>query len=226
MLTVESLSKSYPTPTTPLVVLADISLRVQPGERLVVMGPSGSGKSTLLAILGGLEAPTTGQIRLDAVDPYQLSAAGRAGFRNQQIGFVFQEHHLLESCTAIDNVLLPAIAAGRVPDALVERARELLERVGLGDRTLHLPAELSGGERQRVAVARAAILGPRLILADEPTGQLDRRNATGVVDLLVDLVADGDSMLVLVTHDAAVAQQVAAGDRSSRLDLADGRLVP
>ena len=226
MLQVESLSKSYPTPTTPLVVLADISLTVQPGERLVVMGPSGSGKSTLLAILGGLEAPTAGQVWLDAVDPYQLSASGRAGFRNQQIGFVFQEHHLLESCTAIDNVLLPAIAAGGVPDALVDRAHDLLERVGLGDRQLHLPAELSGGERQRVAVARAAILGPRLILADEPTGQLDRHNAAGVVDLLVDLVADGDGMLVLVTHDASVAQQV-AGDRSGRrLELADGRLVP
>jgi ABC-type lipoprotein export system ATPase subunit len=190
------------------------------------MGPSGSGKSTLLAILGGLEAPTAGQVWLDAVDPYQLSASGRAGFRNQQIGFVFQEHHLLESCTAIDNVLLPAIAAGGVPDALVDRAHDLLERVGLGDRQLHLPAELSGGERQRVAVARAAILGPRLILADEPTGQLDRHNAAGVVDLLVDLVADGDGMLVLVTHDATVAQQVAGDRRGRRLELADGRLVP
>ncbi len=226
MLEVESLAKSYSTPTEPLAVLADVSLTVQPGERLVVTGPSGSGKSTLLAILGGLEPPTTGQIRLDGIDPYQLSAGGRAGFRNRQIGFVFQEHHLLESCTALDNVLLPAIAAGRVPDVLVGRARELLERVGLGDRQRHLPAELSGGERQRVAVARAAILSPRLILADEPTGQLDSRNAAGVVDLLADLVADDTGMLVLVTHDATVAQRLAGDHRGRRIELSDGRLVP
>ncbi len=225
MLEAESLAKSYPTPTKPLAVLADISLTVQPGERLVVMGPSGSGKSTLLAILGGLEPPTAGRIRLDGRDPYQLSANGRAEFRNQQVGFVFQEHHLLESCTAVDNVLLPAIAAGRVPDALVERARDLLQRVGLGDRQRHLPAELSGGERQRVAVARAAMLSPRLILADEPTGQLDSRNAAGVVDLLADLVDEGGGMLVVVTHDAAVAQQLADGRQGRRLELVDGRLV-
>ena len=225
MLEVESLFKSYPTPTEPLAVLSDISLTVQPGERLVVMGPSGSGKSTLLAILGGLEPPTTGRVRLDGIDPYQLSAGGRAGFRNQQIGFVFQEHHLLESCTAVDNVLLPAIAAGRVPDELVERARDLLERVGLGDRQRHLPAELSGGERQRVAVARAAVLRPRLILADEPTGQLDSRNAAGIVDLLADLVADDNGMLVLVTHDAAIAGRLVGDRQSRRLELADGRLV-
>lgn len=225
MLEAESLAKSYPTLTTPLAVLADISLTVQPGERLVVMGPSGSGKSTLLAILGGLEPPTSGRVRLDGRDPYQLSASGRAEFRNQQVGFVFQEHHLLESCTAVDNVLLPAIAAGRVPDALVERARDLLQRVGLGDRQRHLPAELSGGERQRVAVARAAMLSPRLILADEPTGQLDSRNAAGVVDLLADLVDEGGGMLVVVTHDATVAQQLADGRQGRRLELVDGRLV-
>jgi lipoprotein-releasing system ATP-binding protein len=225
MLEAELLAKSYPTPTTPLAVLADISLTVQPGERLVVMGPSGSGKSTLLAILGGLEPPTSGRVRLDGRDPYQLSASGRAEFRNRQIGFVFQEHHLLESCTAVDNVLLPAIAAGRVPDALVERARDLLQRVGLGDRQRHLPAELSGGERQRVAVARAAMLSPRLILADEPTGQLDSRNAAGVIDLLADLVDEGGGMLVVVTHDATVAQQLADGRQGRRLELVDGRLV-
>jgi len=225
MLEAELLAKSYPTPTTPLAVLADISLTVQPGERLVVMGPSGSGKSTLLAILGGLEPPTSGRVRLDGRDPYQLSASGRAEFRNQQVGFVFQEHHLLESCTAVDNVLLPAIAAGRVPDALVERARDLLQRVGLGDRQRHLPAELSGGERQRVAVARAAMLSPRLILADEPTGQLDSRTAAGVVDLLADLVDEGGGMLVVVTHDATVAQQLADGRQGRRLELVDGRLV-
>ena len=132
---------------------------------------------------------------------------------------------MLESCTAVDNVLLPAIAAGRVPDALVERARDLLQRVGLGDRQRHLPAELSGGERQRVAVARAAMLSPRLILADEPTGQLDSRTAAGVIDLLADLVDEGGGMLVVVTHDATVAQQLADGRQGRRLELVDGRLV-
>lgn len=225
MLTVDSLSKSYPTPTKPLQVLAAISLAVQPGERLVVMGPSGSGKSTLLAILGALEPPTSGRVHLDGTDPFSLSPSRRAGFRNSHVGFVFQEHHLLESCTAIDNVVLPALANGRASDALVDRGRELLERVGLGDRQRHLPAELSGGERQRVAVARAAILSPRLILADEPTGQLDSRNATGVIDLLAELVSDVGGMLVTVTHDAAVAERLVGGGRGRRIDLLDGRLI-
>ncbi len=225
MLTAESLSKSYPTLAAPLAVLTDVSLSVQPGEKLVVMGPSGSGKSTLLAILGGLDPPTAGRVRLEGTDPFSLSAGRRADFRNRNVGFVFQEHHLLESCTAVDNVLVPTIARGRASAADVERARDLLERVGLGDRQRHLPGELSGGERQRVAIARAAILGPRLILADEPTGQLDSRTAEHVVDLLADLVAESDGMLVLVTHDEAVARRLAAAGRSRRLDLLDGRLV-
>ena len=191
-----------------------------------MMGPSGSGKSTLLAILGGLEPPTSGSLHLSDVNPYELNAARRADFRNHHVGFVFQDHCLLESCTAIDNVLLPALASGRVKDSLVERARSLLERVGLKNRTSHLPAELSGGERQRVAVARALLLCPTLLLADEPTGQLDSNSAVQVIDLLHELVDETGSLLCIVTHDESVAERVAGCPQGRRLCLTDGRLIP
>ena len=203
-----------------------MSLSGGEGERLVVMGPSGSGKSTLLSILGGLEPPTSGSLHLSDVNPYELNAARRADFRNNHVGFVFQDHCLLESCTAIDNVLLPALASGRVKDSLVERAHSLLERVGLKSRTTHLPAELSGGERQRVAVARALLLCPTLLLADEPTGQLDSDSAVQVIDLLNELVDETGSLLCIVTHDESVAERVAGCPQGRRLCLTDGRLIP
>lgn len=185
------------------------------------MGPSGSGKSTLLSIVGGIEEPTTGGVRLDGVDPFAGDAAARAAFRNRRIGFVFQEHHLLAGCTALDNVLVPALAAGRVPRETIARGRRLLERVGLGGRLDHRPGELSGGERQRVAVARAVVLAPRLVLADEPTGQLDSRSAADVADLLLDLTAESGGMLVFVTHAESLAERVGGVRR-----LVDGRLLP
>ena len=226
MLKAELLSKSFPTPSGSLDILSKVSLSGGEGERLVVMGPSGSGKSTLLAILGGLEPPTSGSLHLSDVNPYELNAARRADFRNHHVGFVFQDHCLLESCTAIDNVLLPALASGRVKDSLVERARFLLERVGLKNRTSHLPAELSGGERQRVAVARALLLCPTLLLADEPTGQLDSNSAVQVIDLLHELVDETGSLLCIVTHDESVAERVAGCPQGRRLCLTDGRLIP
>jgi len=158
---------------------------------------------------------------LDGVDPFAGSAADRAAYRNRRIGFVFQEHHLLPGCSALDNVLVPALATGRVPREIAARGQRLLERVGLGARMHHRPGELSGGERQRVAVARALLLSPRLILADEPTGQLDSHAATRVADLLVDLASDDGSMLVAVTHAEPLATRIGSVRR-----LVDGRLVP
>ncbi|MFM1902160.1 MAG: hypothetical protein RLZZ440_60 [Planctomycetota bacterium] len=221
MLEVTGISKSYPGGGGRLTVLRDVSFCLEPGRRMAIMGPSGSGKSTLLAILGGLETPTAGELRLDGVDPFAGKAGERAAFRNRRIGFVFQEHHLLPGCSALDNVLVPALATGRVPREIAARGRRLLERVGLAERIHHRPGELSGGERQRVAVARALLLSPRLILADEPTGQLDSQAASRVADLLVDLVGESGSMLVVVTHAEPLAARV-----GSVRQLVDGRLLP
>ena len=225
ILEARSLSKAFPTPSGPLSVLSDVSFTVAERERIVVMGPSGSGKSTLLSILGGLETPTSGSVKLGEVDPYTLSAAQRARFRNQNIGFIFQDHCLLESCTAIDNVLVPALAGGRVDDSLVQRGRFLLDRVGLGNRISHLPAELSGGERQRVAVARALLLSPTLLLADEPTGQLDSASAAHVINLLTELVDEAGSLLCVVTHDESIAECVSRCPQGRLVSLLDGRLI-
>jgi lipoprotein-releasing system ATP-binding protein len=221
MLEVTEVSKSFATDGGGLPVLDRVSFTLEPGRRMAIMGPSGSGKSTLLSILGAIEEPTAGGVRLDGVDPFAGDAAARAAFRNRRIGFVFQEHHLLAGCTALDNVLVPALAAGRVPRETLARGRRLLERVGLSDRLDHRPGELSGGERQRVAVARALVLAPRLVLADEPTGQLDSRSAADVADLLLDLTAESGGMLVVVTHAESLAERVGGVRR-----LVDGRLLP
>ncbi|MFM9195342.1 MAG: ABC transporter ATP-binding protein [Planctomycetia bacterium] len=221
MLEVDRISKSFPVPAGELRVLDEVSFRLDPGARMAIMGPSGSGKSTLLSILGALETPTGGTVRLDGVDPVDLTADGRAAFRTRRIGFVFQDHHLLPGCTAVDNVVLPALAGGSVGRDIEVRARRLLERVGLGDRQGSLPAQLSGGERQRVAVARALVLSPRLILADEPTGQLDAHAAAAVTELLVELAAESGGMLVVVTHAEAVAARIGGIHQ-----LVAGRLVP
>jgi lipoprotein-releasing system ATP-binding protein len=219
VLDVQGLSKRYPGPAGAITVLDGVSLTLPPGGRLAVMGPSGSGKSTLLSILGTLEEPTSGHVHLDGIDPFAASPAARAAFRNRTIGFVFQEHHLLAGCTALDNVLLPSLAVGAPTAAVVDRAGSLLDRVGLHARHHHLPGQLSGGERQRVAVARALVLAPRLVLADEPTGQLDSRGAAAVTELLVELAGEGGGMLIVVTHADAVAARVGSIRR-----LVDGRL--
>jgi len=221
MLEVDNLSKSFAAAAGSVTVLQHVSFTLEPGSRMAIMGPSGSGKSTLLSIIGALEEPSEGHVRLDGIDPFAGDAAARAAFRNRRIGFVFQEHHLLAGCTALDNVVVPALATGRVPRETIARGTRLLERVGLGGRLHHRPGELSGGERQRVAVARALVLAPRLILADEPTGQLDSTSAAEVADLLVELAAESGGMLVVVTHDESLAAAV-GGIRQ----LVDGRLVP
>ena len=208
MLDVSHLSKRYPAPGGDLHVVQDVSFQMTPGETLAIMGPSGSGKSTLLAMLGGLEIPSEGTVRLDGIDPYAGGSAERAAYRNREVGFVFQEHQLLPGCTALDNVVLPALATGRVTAAQERRGRDLLERVGLAERAGHLPGELSGGERQRVAVARAMLLEPRLLLADEPTGQLDSQTADCVTDLLVEMAREAGGMLVVVTHADSIAARI------------------
>ncbi len=175
------------------------------GESLAITGPSGTGKSTLLHILGTLDQPSSGTVRINRQDPFALSPAKQAQFRNQHIGFIFQDHHLLPQLSVIENTLIPALAHGSVRDENVERAYSLLEAVGLSSRVTHLPGQLSGGERERVAVARALLLGPSLILADEPTGNLDPNNADKIAKLLIDLVKRENVLLVVVTHSMEIA---------------------
>ena len=204
MLTVARLSKEYPTPRGPLAVLSDVSFSLAPGDAAVIMGPSGSGKSSLLYIVGALEPPSSGSVSLDGRDPFQLPNDQLAAFRNQSIGFVFQDHCLLPQCTVLENVLIPTlVAAGTGDDGA--RARMLIEQVGLADRIDHRPAELSGGERQRVAIARALVRSPRMLLCDEPTGNLDRASAENVAALLLDLHRRQQTILVVVTHSAQLA---------------------
>ncbi len=206
MLLAENLGQRYPTRAGELVVLRDVSLRVEPGRSAAIVGPSGSGKSTLLNILATLQPPTAGRVRLDGVDPFSLGPAELARFRNRQVGLVFQESHLLPQCSVLENVLLPTLAGNSGGDA-VARARELLERVGLRERLDHRPGELSGGERQRVALARALINRPRLVLADEPTGNLDGGTAEGVGELLAGLPREEGVVLVCVTHSVGLARR-------------------
>ena len=221
-LSVVHLRKEYPTPGDPLVIIRDVSFSLSRGEALAIMGPSGSGKSTLLYIIGALEPPTSGTVRVNGQDPFSLDGAGMAAFRNRQVGFVFQDHHLLPQCSALENVLIPTMAAApaHAEEDAGRRARQLLERVGLGGRLDHRPAELSGGERQRVAIARALINQPPLVLADEPTGNLDRRTAETVADLLLELYREENTMLVLVTHSLELARRF-----PQRAELLDGGLV-
>ena len=225
-LQVEQLCKDYPTRSGPLSVLRGIGFTLEPGEALVVMGPSGSGKSTLLYLLGTLDRPSAGSVRLDGKDPFALPERALADFRNRHVGFVFQDHHLLPQCSVLENVLIPTLAwgGGRPSGESVAAdawAHELLERVGLADRLDHRPAELSGGERQRAALARALINRPQLLLADEPTGNLDRRAAEKVGELLLDLHRQERNLLVVVTHSADLARRF-----PRRAEMVDGALAP
>jgi lipoprotein-releasing system ATP-binding protein len=206
VLQVSGVSKVYPTPRGPLPVLTDVSFALAPGEAAAITGPSGSGKSTLLYILGALEPPSSGQVTLGGENPFALSPKRLAAFRNSEIGFVFQDHCLLPQCSVLENVLVPTLVAPQTSDE-VARARELVAQVGLSDRIDHRPGELSGGEKQRVAVARALIRQPRLVLCDEPTGNLDQASASVVASLLLDLHARQQNILVVVTHSAALAER-------------------
>ena len=218
-LQVEHIAKQYPTRGEPLVVLRDVSLELQRGENVAILGPSGSGKSTLLSIIGGLELPSSGRVVLDGQDPATLDEPALAAFRNRRIGFVFQDHHLLPQCSVLENVLVPTVAAGPIRTETMDRARLLLHRVGLSERLDHRPAELSGGERQRVALARALINNPLLLLADEPTGDLDRTNAVRVGELLLELQQQEQTMLIVVTHSPRLA-----GMMGRQLELDEGTL--
>jgi lipoprotein-releasing system ATP-binding protein len=220
MLSIENLTKDYPTRAGPLPVLRGISLSLNGGEAIAIMGPSGSGKSTLLQILGTLDRPTGGTVQLDGTNPFSLDDTELAKFRNRRIGFVFQDHHLLPQFNVLENVLLPAMASRESPPTVNDDAKKLLDRVGLSHRLLHRPAELSGGERQRVAIARALILKPTLILADEPTGNLDRANAATVGDLLIELHRQEKTILIAVTHSPELASKF-----PRRLEMNDGRLT-
>ena len=216
----EQLSKSFPTEAgTSLEVLLDASLSMQAGESVAVTGPSGCGKSTLLSLLGTLDRPTGGQYWLGDPQPFSLDEPALAAFRSRQIGFVFQDHHLLPQCSVLENVLVPLLADGAACAADVERAQQLLERVGLAERATHRPAQLSGGERQRTAIARALIREPQLILADEPTGNLDGSTAERVADLLLELQREQQAMMIVVTHSPDLAARM---DR--QCVLRDGRL--
>jgi lipoprotein-releasing system ATP-binding protein len=219
-LTVTGLTKEFVAEGGRLVVLNGAGLQMRRGDALAVTGPSVSGKSTFLYILGTLERPTAGTVRLLGEDAFARTDADLAHYRNQKIGFVFQDHHLLPQCNVLENVLIPALAGAGADGAAARRAQELLERVGLKDRIHHRPGQLSGGERQRVAVCRALINNPVLLLADEPTGNLDRANAQAVGDLLLELNKVHQTLLICVTHSMELAARF-----PRRAELVDGRLV-
>lgn len=219
-LTVEQLTKSYPTPEGLLAILKGVNLQMGRGDALAITGPSGSGKSTLLYIIGALDSPTSGRVELNGQQAVDLSEVEQARFRNTQVGFIFQDHHLLPQCSVLENVLIPTLAGKGADAAAEERARQLLKRVGLADRLTHRPAQLSGGERQRVAVCRSLINEPVLLLADEPTGNLDRATATSVGSLLLDLNQEQNTLLVCVTHSLELANRF-----PRHYELEDGKLV-
>jgi lipoprotein-releasing system ATP-binding protein len=219
MLNVDYISREYPTATGPLRILENVAFSMNAGDAAAIMGPSGSGKSTLLYILGALDRPTSGTVTLAGENPFTLASGELATFRNRRIGFVFQDHALLPQCSVLENVLVPTLVGAPDGDAPA-RARQLLDRVGLGGRLDHRPAQLSGGERQRAAIARALVRQPQLLLCDEPTGNLDATSAETVASLLFELHAAQQTMLVVVTHSEALASRFPI-----RFDLTQRTLV-
>jgi len=224
LLKLTNVSKQYDSldGAPPVRVLQDISLEIGRAESLAIVGPSGSGKSTLLNIIGTLDRPSSGQVLLDGQDLSRLDELQLAVVRNRQIGFIFQAHHLLPQCTVLENVLVPTLATKdtEIRNGALERALRLLGRVGLKDRLSHRPGQLSGGERQRVAVVRALINGAKLLLADEPTGALDRASAQNLAQLLLELNKEEGVTLVVVTHAADLAHKM-----GRTVELSDGKLV-
>ncbi|HEX5581332.1 MAG TPA: ABC transporter ATP-binding protein [Gemmatimonadaceae bacterium] len=218
MLVARQLTKEYRSGTRPLTVLHGVSFEVPQGSFVAIVGPSGSGKTTLLGLLAGLDTPTAGSVILDDVDLAALGEDDRARLRGEKVGFVFQSFQLIPTLTALENVQVPLELRGE--RGAEQRARELLERVGLGDRLDHYPTQLSGGEQQRVAIARAFSIRPRILFADEPTGNLDGATGARIVELLESLNREDGATVVLVTHDAGLA---ARADRVLRMQ--DGRIV-
>jgi len=221
LLQVQDICKAYAQNGALTHVLNGINLTVRAGDLLAIIGPSGAGKSTLLHILGALDTPTGGRVLYRDEDLFARTPAGLAGFRNRRIGFIFQFHHLLPEFNALENTFMPALIAGEDARHCREKARDLLERIGLGSRMHHKPGELSGGEQQRVAVARALIMGPELVLADEPTGNLDSHTGQEVFDLLMELNARSRTTLIMVTHNEEFARRM-----PRCITLRDGTVVP
>ena len=215
----EGLSKSYQTGETLLEVLQDVHFSISPGETTAIVGVSGVGKSTLLHILGTIDRPTSGRVYVEEHDPFELSSADLARFRNEAIGFVFQFHHLLPEFTALENVMMPALIRRLSRKVARERAETLLEEVGIAHRLGHRVGQLSGGETQRVAIARALVMEPRILLADEPTGNLDPRTASTVQDLLLDLNQRKKLTILMATHNEKMAEGM-----GRQLHLVDGKL--
>ena len=219
-LKVEKLFKSFEAGGQLVEVLKGVSLHMRAGEAAVIVGPSGCGKSTFLHIVGTLDQPTSGSVRINDREPFALSEPELAKFRNDVVGFIFQDHHLLPQYNVLENVLIPTLAFHKDAAPFESRARQLLERVGLSHRLSHKPAALSGGERQRVAIARALINQPHLLLCDEPTGNLDQDSATGVADLLFELHREEQNILIVVTHSLELA-----GRFERKLTLSHGLFV-
>jgi lipoprotein-releasing system ATP-binding protein len=227
VLEAREVQKSFTQGPVTLEVLQGVNLAVDSGERIAIVGASGSGKTTLLQILGGLDRPTTGHVSVDGQDIHELGEDARGMLRNRALGFVYQFHHLLPEFSALENVAMPLLVRRTAVAEARDRATEILERVGLGRRLDHRPYQLSGGERQRAAVARALVTAPKIILADEPTGNLDGANAEGVFELMLELNRERGTSLVVVTHDLRLANrmeriyEIEAGKLTERLSSSD-----